>query len=256
MDNLTWRPINQLNADWAGLCRSPASERVLRRLVAAEPAVASLEVGDLAELVDVLTVEGCRRSGRRRRVSPEQAAAALSAMLRSQDVDPLIPRAILQAVLPGLVGVARRLQWGAGGEWRDGGAFFADAATTAWEVIVEWAGQDRPYAVLDLLSAVRCRLRRQLLRYKSSTTADNGSDGGGGTALRETRVAGCSTTDLEELARAIDDEWGSGIEGSDAAILYAHRVLGYSIGELAQLTGRSRRYLSDGRKRAAEALTG
>jgi hypothetical protein len=173
-------------------------------------------------------------------------------MLRHEHVHPLVPRAIVQALLPGLVGVARRLSWGSGGEWRDGGAFLADAVTTAWEVVVEWSGHDRPYAVLDILSAVRCRMRRQLLRHRSRAEwpLRDGRDGG----ERDELIGGGSGTDLDELAHAIDDEWGRGLDPQDAAVLYAHRVLGYSIAELAQLTGRSRRYLSDRRDRAAGTL--
>ena len=66
------------------------------------------------------------------------------------------------ALVPGLIIVARKLQWGKGGDWRDGSEFFGDVLATTWLVLQEWSGQDRPYAVLDLLSAIRCRLRRQL----------------------------------------------------------------------------------------------
>ncbi len=73
---------------------------------------------------------------------------------------------LVQALIPGLVTVAGKLQWGHGGEWRDGEEFFGELLSTTWLVLQEWSGQDRPYAVLDLLSAIRCRLRRQLFRSK------------------------------------------------------------------------------------------
>ena len=62
--------------------------------------------------------------------------------------------------------VAGKLRWGQGGEWQDGEEFFGELLSTTWLVLQEWAGQDRPYAVLDLLSAIRCRVRRQLFRAK------------------------------------------------------------------------------------------
>ena len=62
--------------------------------------------------------------------------------------------------------MAGKLQWGRGGEWQDGEEFFGELLSTTWLVLQEWSGQDRPYAVLDLLSAIRCRLRRQLFRSK------------------------------------------------------------------------------------------
>ena len=73
---------------------------------------------------------------------------------------------LVQVLLPGLVAVAGKLQWGRGGEWQDGEEFFGELLSTTWLVLQEWSGQDRPYAVLDLLSAIRCRLRRQLFRSK------------------------------------------------------------------------------------------
>lgn len=253
MDTFTWRPIAQLNAEWAVVARSPGSRAALAGLAGADPAIASLGVGDLGELVDLLPdgARRARRPARARRLDGRSSAAVVAAMLRHQDVHPLVPRAIVQALLPGLVGVARRLSWGSGGEWRDGGAFLADAVTTAWEVVVEWTGHDRPYAVLDLLSAVRCRMRRQLLRHRACAEWPL-RDGRSGEDAEE--AGGGASTDLDELAHAIDEEWGRGLDPEDAAILYAHRVLGYTIAELAELTGRSRRYLSDRRDRAAGAL--
>jgi AcrR family transcriptional regulator len=124
--------------------------------------------------------------------------------------------------------------------------------TTAWEVIVEWAGEDRPYAVLDLLSAVRCRLRRRLLGHRAR-----------GTRLvpvpdpdvLSPAAPGPGASGADELARAIDQLEGRGLDSADAAVLYAHRVLGYTLTELSALTGKSRRHLGDRRDRAVRALT-
>jgi hypothetical protein len=171
-------------------------------------------------------------------------------MLRSEAVDPLISRAILQAILPGLVTVARRLAWGAGGDWTHGGAFFADLLATAWEVIIEWSGQDRAYAVLDLLSAVRCRSRRQLLRQRTTRRE----------TLLDPDLASHATsypfgrTALDDLAIAIDNLSGHGLDPADAAVLYGHRVLGLSINELANISGESRRRLERRRDRAEREI--
>ena len=73
---------------------------------------------------------------------------------------------LVQVLVPGLVTVAGKLQWGRGGEWQDGEGFFGELVSTTWLVLQEWSGQDRPYAVLDPPSAIRCRLRRQLFRSK------------------------------------------------------------------------------------------
>jgi len=246
MDQLAHRPIDQMGAEWEAMGRSADSRAALERLAEHEPAIASLGVGNLGELVDSL-----RRSGRGSDLDRAQAAFVVRAMLRSEAAHPMVGRAILQAVVPGLVTVARRLSWGTGGEWDSPASFFSDLVATAWEVIAEWEGQDRRYAVLDLLSAVRCRLRRQLLRHRQrcdQTVTGFDLDACGHASWSS------GTTDLEELVRAIDDLDGRGIDSHDAALLYANRVLGLSVSELARLTGWSRRHVAGGRDRAAQEV--
>lgn len=238
-----------MDEDWAAVRRSPASRSAAARLAAAEPVVATLDVTDLGQIVSWLRPSRHFRSDQG--PGPARAASVLQAMLRSQRVHPLVPRAILQAVLPGLVGVARRLAWGAGGEWEDGGSFLADVLDTAWEVIVQWSGDDRDYAVLDLLSAVRCRLRRRLVHHRALAQRPAAVlDPGVEWSVPWRRGA----TDLDELVRAIEDVTGNEIDEADAAVLYAHRVLGYTMTELAALTGRTRRHLGARRDRAVRAV--
>jgi len=225
MPRIERRPLDNLNAEWAVLGRSRASADALASLGAREQAIALLGCTDLGHLVRVMG-RGPGNVGRH----------------------PLVPRAILQAVAPGLVTVARRLSWGSGGDWDDGGAFFADLTATAWEVIASWAGDDRPYAVLDLLSAVRCRLRRQMVRSRAErqSTAELLDDDGPSTFG--------GATALDELARSIDELAGRGLDPGDAAVLYGQRVLGLTVAELSELTGRSRRHLDGCRRRAEQRL--
>lgn len=245
MDDTMLRPIEGLEGDWNARRRAGPSVDALRRLAAAEPVIAELQVADLGEVVGRL--RQAREGG-----DPVRAAAVVRAMLRSAAVDPLVPRAILQALVPGLVGVARRLGWGAGGDWEGPSAFFVDLLATAWELVVDWAGDDRPYAVLDLLSAARCRMRRELVRQRRA--AGRVVVGLDLSALRPEPWRG-GLSDLDELARALDDVVDDEGDRSAAAVLYAHRVLGYSMTELARQTGRSRRYLGQQRDRAAQLLT-
>lgn len=233
-----------MNEEWAGLGRCPDARRAALALARVEPDVAALRVTDLAQLVERLrqSADPCER---------DRAARIVQVMLRSSAAHPLIPRAILQAMLPGLVAVARRLAWGAGGEWPDGGAFFVDALTTAWEIVTEWSGQDRSYAALDLLSAVRCRLRRQIERHRLATARATPCvlDEEAGTA-----AGAAAGTDIEVLAKALDDLRGRGIDPADAAVLYGHRVLGLSMSELSDLWGFSPRQLRQRSHRAAHAI--
>ncbi len=241
---MTLRPIDMMTADWRVKSRSPDSRVALARLAEAEEVVAALGAVDLGDVVAATTyVEG--------RPDGEHGARVVRAMLRSQRVHPLVPRALLQALVPGLVAIARRLSWGAGGDWDSATAFLADTLATAWQVIVEWAGQDRAYAVLDVLSAVRCRLRRQLLHQRAARERVTlGLD----LDLHAAPQWWPGITDLEELARTIERRRGLGTDPLDADILYGNRVLGFSLAELAAVTGRSRRSVAYRRDRAVRGL--
>jgi DNA-directed RNA polymerase specialized sigma24 family protein len=185
----------------------------------------------------------------RGRQSREEAAALIRVLLREAGVDTLVPRLLVQALLPGLITVAQKLQWGRGGEWRDGADFFSEALTTAWVTIEDWSGQDRPYAVLDLLSAIRCRLRRQLMRAKEQRVPLRPLHPG---VLASLSVR--AETDLEELSRLLIDLQHGGMGTEEVQVLYAHHVLGYSIAELASVTGRDRRALYARRDRGQRRL--
>ena len=162
--------IDQMAAEWRSIGRSRPAVRALRDVAGRDPGLALLVLGPdrpsgpppcptPCDLVDHMR----RASGR---VQREEAARLVRVLLREADADPFICRMLVQALVPGLVTVAGKLQWGRGGDWQDGEEFFGELLSTTWFVLQEWSGQDRPYAVLDLLSAIRCRLRRQLFRSK------------------------------------------------------------------------------------------
>ena len=244
------RPFDRLQQDWESRRRTASSRDALSALVRAEPDVGAVGARDLGDLVDTLvgTAPSARGAGR----GPEErarAAALFRAMLRSGCVHPLVPRALVQALTPGLLGVGRRLGWGQGGEWDSSAAFTLDAIATAWEVVEEWIGQDRPYAVLDVLSAVRCRLRRRIVRHRTMQRSERLVSFEDHLSER----AAVDGSEVEELARAIERERGN-LDAADALVLYAHRVLGYSLSELAAWSGHSRRLLAARRDRAAAAL--
>jgi len=243
MRSVAFRPIDQLSAEWETVGKSCESRHAWLALSGHEPGLALTGAVDLYDLVAHLR-EAPGRGDR------ADAAHVVRLMLRSQSVHPLLTRAILQAILPGLVSVARRLSWGAGGEWTDGGAFFSDLVTTAWEVISAWAGQDRQYAVLDLLSAIRCRMRRQFIEKEGMKALPLGPE------FEDSVVVPSSfgRTALDELAIAIEEHVRNGLDPIDAAVLYGVRVLGLTTADLARISGRSRRYLSGCRIRAEAHL--
>jgi hypothetical protein len=245
--------IDQMAAEWSSIGRSPAAVRSLQTFAGRDPVLAILVVGTDQEPPSCPTpcdvVEHMRRA--KGRLQREEAARLVRVMLREAQADTFVSRMLVQVLIPGLVTVAGKLQWGRGGEWRDGEEFFGELLSTTWVVVQEWAGQDRPYAVLDLLSAVRCRLRRQLFRSKdvglrSVPLASESSEAATPAARPE--------TDLEELARMLIELHGEGMRADEVQVLYAQHVLGYSMAELAALTGRDRRALYARRDRGQRRL--
>jgi hypothetical protein len=81
--------------------------------------------------------------------------------------DPDIHRALLQTLLPGVVSVCRQLRFGEG-IIEEPSETLAMAISLLSELLVDWAGQSRAYAAPDLLSALRGRLRRWMLKEKEA----------------------------------------------------------------------------------------
>ena len=229
--------IRQLRNEWRALGSARISRTACHRLAECEPVIARLDVDDLAELVTVLSPSSAA-------LSRNEAAAVIAAMLKSAAIDPLIPRAIIQALVPGILGLARQLD-GTAAPWGDLDTFYGDAISCLFEQITTWSGTLRPYAAGDLLSGVRVKLwtlhvselRHRSRRLDSSDALDTlpGSIGPGGEEL---------------LATAIIEATGDGLAASPGAVLYATRVLGLSLRELAELTGISRHRLARRRSRA------
>jgi DNA-directed RNA polymerase specialized sigma24 family protein len=252
--------IDQMDIEWRSVGRTRSAVRALHEVARRDPGLEQLVFGDgggggggrgdgrqaLCPTPCDLVTHMRRASGR---VQREEAARLVRVLLREAGSDPFIPRLLVQALVPGLINVAGKLRWGQGGDWQDGEEFFCELLATTWCVIEEWAGQDRPYAVRDLLSAIRCRVRRQLFRAKELASRV--------LAMGDDDVMDHGTTAqtlLDELARAVIDERGQGMPLDEAQVLYGHNVLGYSIAELAALTGRDRRGLYTRRNRARSRL--
>jgi hypothetical protein len=112
-------PIEQLNSEWRTLGRSESAVRALHHLAARDPAMAGLVWG--TDVVDSPTptspplcptpcdlIDHMRQAtGNRGR---EEAAALIRIMLREAPGDALIVRFLIQALLPGLLTVAKRLR--------------------------------------------------------------------------------------------------------------------------------------------------
>jgi hypothetical protein len=238
MDSLTTR---HLRNEWRALGSSDAAKTACRRLAAREPVVAQLNVNDLAQLVSALSPSSAA-------LSREEAAAVITAMLKSAKLDPLIPHAIIQALIPGVLGLAGRID-GTAAPWGDLDAFYGDAISCLFEQITKWSGTLRPYAAGDLLSGVRVKLRTlHVSETRHRSRRLDSSD-----AL-EAVPGSIGPSGEELLAEAIAEATGSGLPAVDGAVLYATRVLGLPLSEVAELTGISRRRLGRRRSHAIAAV--
>ena len=94
-----------------------------------------------------------------------ERAQVVSALLHDA-ADRDIHRMLLQTLLPGVVSVCRSLHFGRG-VVTEPGEFMTEAVTTLSELLTEWAGQHRGYAAPDILSALRGRLRRWIIKEKA-----------------------------------------------------------------------------------------
>jgi hypothetical protein len=148
--------LDQLRREWRRLGRTPRASQTAYAFVARHPDLALWGVGDLVDLVEALD----RRGGR----TVEQRAAIVAALL-ADATDAQLHRALLQTLLPGVVSVCRQLRFGQGIVAQPSDAL-NEALVLLTELITKWAGQVRPYAGPDLLSALRGRLRRWLLKEK------------------------------------------------------------------------------------------
>jgi hypothetical protein len=233
--------IRGLRIEWLTLGTAQASRLACCRLGACEPVVADLGVENLAELVSALSPSSFR-------LTRNEAAGLIAAMLRSAQIDPLIARAVIQALIPGVLALRRRIDT-SNGPWSDLDSFYADAISILWELTSRWAGSDRPYAAGDLLAGVRTRLRtlqKSECRHRSRQSGNPGA--------LDHLAASVGPSGEELLADILSDATGYELKVADAAVLYATRVLGVSINEVADLAGVPAGHLRRRRRYAIERL--
>ena len=150
--------LGQLRREWPGLGRTREAQTALAYLVERHPCIGLGDLGDLCAVVDALEV----KSGR----SALERAEIVRALLEDSK-DPLIRRTLLQTLIPGIVSVCRQFHFGEG-IVRDPSETLGVAVALACELLVDWAGQSRQYCAPDILSALRGRLRRWLLKEKAA----------------------------------------------------------------------------------------
>ncbi len=109
--------IDQMNAEWHTLGRSRRAIEVLHLVTERDPSLADLVHGAAPggadrcpTPFDLLVVMAAAHGTAER----EQAAAVVRVLLREAAADPLVPRILLQALIPGMLHIAARLRWGRG----------------------------------------------------------------------------------------------------------------------------------------------
>ena len=150
--------LGNLRLEWRRVGRGAPAREATRRLDDRYP---RLRLGSQDDLVDVVALLESR-SGR----TVLERAEIVRALLQEAS-DPDIHRALLQTLLPGVVSVCRQLRFG-DGIVEEPSETLSMAVALLSELLVDWAGQSRQYAAPDLLSALRGRLRRWLLKEKEA----------------------------------------------------------------------------------------
>jgi hypothetical protein len=202
--------LAQLRRAWPREGRGAASRDAVDDLRRRRPDLALDGLEDLCDVVGALETRGGRTVLERARI--------VEGLLEDARND-LVRRALLQTLLPGVVSVCRQLRFG-DGIVADPGETLAVACGLLSELLVDWAGQSRPYAAPDLLSALRGRLRRWLLKEKAALRAVAPGD------VDERGVEGSSLeTRIESLRGGRHDRL--------ARLTYARVFEGRTLGELA-----------------------
>jgi hypothetical protein len=204
-----------------------------------EPTLARHCLRDLAHLVDLLEPRGG--------LSQLERAEIVAMLLEHSVEHPLLRRALLQTMLPGIVAVARRLDWGRG---RSEGPtiFLADLITATYELIVEWGGQRRAFAAPDLLNAVRCRMRRRLEAERAPVLAPLDE------LVAADALPGVFDQDPTETLASLLRDHRAELDPVGAAALYGREVLGLSYRELSSMTGVSARRLAESGRAVARHI--
>jgi hypothetical protein len=153
--------LEQLRSEWRHVGHGPDARRSFNRFAERHPDLAIIGLGDLGDIVGALETRGGR--------TVLERAHIVTALLEDA-ADPMVRRCLLQTLIPGIVSVCRQLRFG-DGIVREPSETVAVALSLASELFCDWAGESRTYAAPDLLSALRGRLRRWLLKEKAARRA-------------------------------------------------------------------------------------
>ncbi len=206
------RLCSRLDAEWRRVGASPAGRAAVRRWAEEEPALAGATsaLGVLAR---------CQRHG--------DGQEALAAVLRLADTDEFARQTVIQALLPGLVALARRAHYMVGpglAGWASEDELEQEIVTIAYERTRALAGTTQAWPANTLLAqtTIRLRVRHQTGRRRDwwHLPLDD---------VNESDVPpGRDRSAAEELAQVVIDALRDGtLAEGPAGMFYTCRVLGY-----------------------------
>jgi len=240
MTTLHHHQLDQLRIEWTSVSRSPASRRAAKEIAARSKPLAGRLIYDLRDIIALLEPASP--------LSQRERSQVVADLLLAVPQDPLYARTLLQTLLPGIVSVERKLRWGAGSD-TDPSAFLADLITACYELMMEWGGQERPFAAPDLLNALRCRMRRRMMAERQSLDAT--FDETTTELLNDVRSDGPSACD--EIGSLILANRAN-LDPVGATALYGKEVLGMTYRELATMTGLSPKRLAGASRDVARRI--
>lgn len=231
-------PFGALVIDWQATTARGATRRAIVAWSAKSPALAGF--ASAAAVVDTVNRPG----------EPERSCALLSELLIIAVDDELAARAVLQAIIPGLRRAARN-RWtkaAAGGPWRTEHELAADAISAAWQAIRRHSGQRHQRPAALIIRRVETALRQDHRRWCHHPEAVLPlSD------IPEASLPQEEAYSAEECpVRLIADAARTGIiDRTDAALVLAVGVAGYTTVEAATALGVPSRFTAARRLRNA-----
>jgi len=141
---------------WSFTGRTPEARESMARFAAAYPELNLGAMEDLRDLVTALEVTSTR---------PREERWHIANKMLVESADPQIAAALVQTLLPGIMRECERMHWGKGiaGVPEQ---MLGQAVVSATEIVHRWAGEERDYAMGDVLNATRSRVRDWMMREK------------------------------------------------------------------------------------------
>ena len=226
--------ITSLNTAWRAAATSRRATAVLDELLAREPVLRAIQPGSFSAIYAAAT-EGN---------SPWLVTEAL---VRQFWLDELVGLGLLNHLRRGMVQLARRFDWGLDAPWNSTDVLGTEIVSRTWRALAGAGGTTVAFPERTILERVRKSLdeERRTDRRRRAYCA---------TATRVEDAADPTPRPLlEELAFGLR-HCAPELSRADRALLYAHRVAGFTFPEIAQAWGVQAATLQQRSHRAEERL--